>query len=348
MNREHTFLAPDFYLDFSCKCGDCRRSCCEGWNVGISQQNYFRILGMECSEELSARLARSFYIPRGATPERYALLNHDWQGNCPLRAENGMCALQLELGEDAIPDICRLYPRSVRSEFAEACLSNSCERVVEMLAERESPIRFVDIELQDIAADRELPSRLALRMQCIGLLQDRRSTLADSLDSVGRLLSGQTAETRPLHELLAVMRQFAETYEEISVSLQQCCRTALDSLPTEQAYREADARLSARFPSLELLLENLFVNHLFYEKFPFSETEETETQEYVSLCGMYGFLRYLLVGNEAVLTNRDALTDLLAATFRMMSHTRFYYNAHLLLHRAGMDDPAAAGALLAL
>ena len=348
MDRSHTFLAPDFYLDFSCKCGDCRRSCCEGWNVGISQQNYFKILGMECSEQLSQRLQRAFYIPRGATPERYALLNHDWQGNCPLRAENGMCALQLEMGEDAIPDICRLYPRSVRGEYAEACLSNSCERVVEMLLERERPIRFVEVELKELSDDRELPSRLALRMQCIGLLQDRRSTLAESLDSLGRLISGKTAETRPYPQLLAVMRDFAEVYEEISVSVSSYCSRALDALTDEAACREADARLAAKYPALDLLLENLFVNHLFYEKFPFSETKETEEEEYISLCGMYGLLRFLLLGNEAELTTDAALVDLLAACFRMMSHTRFYYNAHVLLKKAGMDDPAAAGALLAM
>jgi len=184
MTTKGSFLVPDFYKDFACKCGDCRISCCEGWDISISQKEYYDILSLSTSAELQSRIMRAFYVPKSATPDRFAVLNHDWLGRCPLRGEDGLCLLQVEKGEEAIPQLCKQYPRSIRPDLSEATLSNSCEAVIESLLDRSTPIKFIMMELPFDSTGQEPSVRFALRLQCIGMLQDRRSTLKESILSI--------------------------------------------------------------------------------------------------------------------------------------------------------------------
>ena len=342
------FLVPDFYEQFSCKCGECRSSCCEGWDVAISQKEYFDILSISTTEEIQRRISRAFYIPRDASPERYAVLNHDWLGNCPLRAEDGLCLLHAAEGEDALPGVCRLYPRAIRTDLCEASLSNSCERVIEILAERKDPLRFISADIGSVGTGYEPPYRMSLRMQCIGIIQDRNSSLAESFESVGQLISGRRAEKRSFEECLKVMFSFCEHYYENGSSLAEYCDNALRTLRgiTENVYDSRRAMLKTMFPDIEMIQENVMVNHFFVEKFPYSETRENETEEYESLCALLCFIGVLVTGNMDRISGIRDLVDLLAAAFRVMEHSAFHYNAHVLLDRAGFGEPEAAGSLL--
>ncbi len=342
------FLVPDFYDSFSCKCGDCRSSCCEGWDVAISQREYFDLLGIDTTEDLRARISRAFFIPKDASPERYAMLNHDWEGRCPLRAENGLCLLHSFEGESSLPDVCRLYPRAIRKDLCEASLSNSCERVVEILTERETQLKFVEKKLDTEGTGYEPPYRMSLRMQCIGILQDRNSSLAQSFESVGQLISGKKAEKREFSECLKVMLSFCDEYSENGSSIEDYCLNALRKLRgiSFSEYEKRRTLLKRMFPNLEMIQENIMVNHFFVEKFPYSETRENETEEYESLCALLCFLGVLVIGNLERIGELKDLVDLLAAAFRVMEHSAFHYNAHVLLDRGGFGEPEAAGSLL--
>ncbi len=345
-----TFLVPDFYTSFQCKCGECRHSCCEGWDVSISQNEYFRLIGLETSDDLRSRIQRGFYIPRDASPDRYAVLNHDWLGRCPMRAENGLCALQLELGEDCLPHICRLYPRSIRKDLGEATLSNSCERIIEMLIDRPHPIRFAAAELSEEVTGVEKPERMALRMQCIGLLQDRSSSFKGSFSAIGDLICGIHPEEPPFEERLDVMRSFLRLYAEISPSLREYCENALNDFDgiSRESFQQRYLNLCRMFPDFNQTAENLMVNHFFYEKFPYSETREDEAEEFVSLCGLIAFMDVITTGNESALKGRAELVDLMSKSFRMIEHTSFHYNAHILLSEHGYDSPSMAISLIHL
>ena len=115
---EGHFLVPDYYEDFRCKGGACRRTCCDGWGISVTQAEYFRLLGMDCPPDLRRRIDVAFHAPETPSPERFRLITPTWQGDCPMRAPDGLCALQCTCGEEALPAICRLYPRAPRTAFA--------------------------------------------------------------------------------------------------------------------------------------------------------------------------------------------------------------------------------------
>ena len=49
MKEEHEYLIPDYYPEFACKMGACRMACCDGWPVTFSLDDYYRLMGAECS-----------------------------------------------------------------------------------------------------------------------------------------------------------------------------------------------------------------------------------------------------------------------------------------------------------
>lgn len=182
MKETQKYLVPDYFPEFSCKMGACRAACCVGWPVSITMDDYFRLLGMECSPELRRRLDVALHICEHPTPDEYAQILPRWDGDCQLRMEDGRCMLHAELGESALSHVCALYPRGVRCDSEPECsCANSCERVVEMLMERREPIAFTPMELAfDLPAQPDQRSIFYtagrgqdIRMHFIRILQKR-------------------------------------------------------------------------------------------------------------------------------------------------------------------------------
>jgi len=142
------YLAPDYYETFACKCGGCRNTCCKGWSITVSMAEYYRLLGMSCPRRLRARLDGALHMVEHPDRARYAAVTPNSEGECPLHGKDGLCGLQKAMGENALPSVCRLYPRSVRNEYEPECsCAGSCEAVVELLLSRREPIAFSEKDL---------------------------------------------------------------------------------------------------------------------------------------------------------------------------------------------------------
>lgn len=75
MSEEHTthlLRIPDYFPFFACKIGTCRHACCQGWPISITLQNYFDLLGLDCSPDLRRRLDGGMHLADNPSPEHYA------------------------------------------------------------------------------------------------------------------------------------------------------------------------------------------------------------------------------------------------------------------------------------
>lgn len=196
-HQEHLFRVPDYFPYFSCKIGTCRNACCQGWPISITLQNYFDLLGLDCSPDLRRRLDGGMHLADNPSPEHYAQFSPRYDGNCPLRMEDGRCALHADVGEAYQPDICRLYPRGIRLEngHLECSCAASCEAVVELLLHRKEPITFVEktfcLSLPPHLEERNIQfptmgKDWEIRLYCIRLLQDRRLPLSERMLLLGK------------------------------------------------------------------------------------------------------------------------------------------------------------------
>ena len=373
MRETHEYLMPDYYPHFLCKMGACRAACCENWPVSLSMEDYFRLVGLSCRRGLRQKLDCALHMKSRPTPESYAEIAHRFDGSCPVRMDDGRCALQAELGEEHLPYICRLYPRAIRSEGDYECsCAASCERVIELLLDHPEPIAFIRREATvDVPENHEptifyesVAQEQRLRLALIECLQTRGRPLEerilrlhavmariDAAIAAGTAseldLSAVEADIAAAHcgpeRALAAVETLLEAFGQRRGSLTSYIEAIAAYLgrdkKTAERYLRARKEFEARFPFWESAFENLLVNHMFFSRFPFSDQCESMADEFAAMCAGYALLRVLSIGWTALHPEKEALVDLLAAAFRRIDHTPFHQYSAALLHRADFCRP---------
>ncbi len=346
MKRNDSFLMPDYYIHFMCKMGECRHACCEGWPVSISRDDYFRLLGLECDADLRRRIDCGAHILDHATPERYAQITHKYDGQCHMRMEDGRCAIQATLGEDLLPEVCRLYPRALRTTGHNECsCTASCERVIEMLFFRKEPLSLIEREIEytplrngtNTVFDETSGNEQEFRLQLIKIIQDRSLPLNRRIINLGKELKVETKADNSECPI-DTMRQIVSILDEKSVSLCDYGVSILDQITSIDKYQVLKAVFESCYPDWQSGIENVIVNHLFYSRFPFGDEGMSFKDEFYALCLIYALIRFLCIGAVGVSDGDEYLTDVLAAAFRMIEHMPFHKYASALMHGLGITD----------
>lgn len=339
---EQPFSVPNYYKDFQCKGGECRRSCCGGWPISVSMEEYFRLLGMDCSQALRRRLDCAFLLEEDADPEHYAKIHPNYLGECPMHREDGLCALQCEGGEGVLPDVCRLFPRAAYVFGESRCVcSSACEHTVELLMADETPVEMEtrllpDHLLQHARPVDFSPERMAVQEECLRQIRDRSVPLSRRIDRIAAYLQGEAGDRGEGASLSAdtlhrIQVALATHYAEHSESVGEACKEALRALPDHAAFASGLQELEARFPALWIWLEKLLTNYMLQECFPYTGREREVHYEGAALCGVYAFCLFLLAGCQP--QSPTAFADQMAAAFRLIGHTAFDHNAIVLIKK---------------
>lgn len=388
MKETKEYLIPDYYPEFRCKMGACRAACCQGWPISISMANYYRLLGIECRKELRDRLDCALQLVDHPTKEEYARFNPRWDGNCPLRMEDGRCWLHAELGEGYLPDVCRLYPRGIRADAdREASCSGSCEGVLELLMHHPEPLMFsrrlMTVEVPDpwkrYTFFETLGKEQEIRLMLIRAMQDRSLSLPDRLMRLGeilrqldgalkekdvslvdRLIAGKypavpdfpkMAEADALAYGLEIAEGLLAQLDERSDSIRECGTAALAYFTTGdpmENYRTAKLHMEAGCPGWESFFENALVNHMFFARFPFQDRPDSLHREFIALCVIYSLMRFLGLGWMADKDREEDFIDVCAAAFRLIDHADFDRYAARELIRLGCVTPTKIYAFIGL
>ncbi|MBQ7651973.1 MAG: flagellin lysine-N-methylase, partial [Victivallales bacterium] len=336
------FLVPDYFTDFKCKIGACRHQCCFGWPISISMKEYFRLLGEECNDELRHRLDVSLHVCDNPTEERYAQVCPRYDGRCAMMYPDGRCAIHADLGEAALPEPCRLYPRGVRDNGECSC-ANSCEAVIELLIHHCNILKFnkmqLDIEVvPSYGQHDDEASHIELRMALVGIMQDRTKKMLCRLRDIGMVLMSKDAGIEDAELIDAVLEledsmdvsgwlKFAEAIVaelvENSYALREYGEKALCFFRKgDEQYAIAASVFETHFPDWENRFENILVNQMFFSQFPFGPNSNI-TCEFIGLFMTYVLMRFLCLGNLADNPTDEHFVDVCAALFRLVSHTDF-------------------------
>ena len=146
-------IAPDYYKDFRCIAGDCRHSCCIGWEIDVDPDKlvyYDTVTG-----PLGDRLKKS--IDRTAQPPHFILGEHE---RCPFLNQEGLCDLIIGLGENSLCQICRDHPR-YRSFFVgrtEIGVGLCCEAAAALILKKTEKTTLVTLEDDGICAFPDAPT----------------------------------------------------------------------------------------------------------------------------------------------------------------------------------------------
>lgn len=123
---------PDYFDRFRCLAGECPDSCCKDWQVQVDEASVrrYRALTGALGEELRKAL-------RQENGETYLTVQ---DGRCPMWRRDGLCRIQAELGEKALCETCRQFPRLTHDygDFVELGLELSCPEAARWILDEKS------------------------------------------------------------------------------------------------------------------------------------------------------------------------------------------------------------------
>lgn len=183
---------PSYYESFRCLAGRCPDSCCREWDVLIDEETEAKYRSVP--GELGRRLAEALRRDEDGSTV-IAMV----EGKCPLWRSDGLCGVQVALGEQALCRVCRDFPR-IRHEFGdftEYGLELSCPEAARLILSA-SPVPMFQREVPggDAAeydrADMEV--LLRTRDEALEMLSDPSLTVPQALSML--LLYGYHAQAQ--------------------------------------------------------------------------------------------------------------------------------------------------------
>lgn len=121
-------IVPDYYEQFACIKGDCRHNCCIGWEIDIDPDT------LAIYDSLPAVTA---HVCREGNP--HFILGEGER--CPFLNGDNLCELILQLGEEALCDVCAMHPRFCNEydDRLELGLGLCCEAAARLILTRVHP-----------------------------------------------------------------------------------------------------------------------------------------------------------------------------------------------------------------
>lgn len=341
----HAFY-PAYYPFFSCKCGACRHSCCADWQVSVSPEDLAHCATLHPSPTLCAQLANAVGIL-----DETAFLRKNADGDCVLHRADGLCTLQAELGETALPEICRLFPRHTEENdgILEMCAMNSCEAVLELLWAKSDAMDLQFPQSYTSTSERE---KILLRAACIRAVADHSKTDMEKRAALAALLSLTTYKHTEITQQLPYFYEVATHFSLHSPSAAALFENALavfgmQTDPTTQSPEQLQKILAditqkrtefmIHYPDFEAFFGRVLANYLFETRFPDPEDEMPRKDAYLAFCITDALIRFVLYANFSPADKCQTLIDRLARLFRLISHTRFAYNLLVLCNHRGLS-----------
>ena len=187
-------IVPDYYPQFRCIAGDCRHSCCIGWEIDIDEDTLetYKSIDGELGERLRSNIDFDCDCPHFITGT---------DGRCPFLNNENLCDLILALGEDTLCGICDLHPR-FRNDFSdrtELGLGLCCEEAARLILTRNEPMQLVTLE-DDGCKEEPDESDLylySLRDNAIAILQDREFSYAERTEHLAMAFGIELPEPNP-------------------------------------------------------------------------------------------------------------------------------------------------------
>ena len=144
-------IYPLYFEKFRCIAGKCPDTCCAGWEIVVDEK--FQKLYKENTSQAARDAAESMYTDEDGD---VCLRLND--GRCPMLNDDNLCRLYIDIGEHALCDVCRIYPRFNKEadDIVFSGISLSCPEAARLILEDKSPGGFNSDNLADAGYTKDI------------------------------------------------------------------------------------------------------------------------------------------------------------------------------------------------
>lgn len=272
-------LVPDYYEAFSCLAGECRHSCCIGWEIDIDEctAEYYRTIGGEFGKKLKNSILED---DSGA-----GFILSEGEERCPFLNSRGLCDIILTLGEDSLCQICSDHPR-FRNYFSgrtEIGLGLCCEAAAKLILTDPAPVKLhilcEDKETEDTEQlSEEESALLRQREKLIRTAQDRSRPFRKRLEALSSFAGLPFSDLVLPPEFMLSLEQLSPVWTEKLVCLQNFRRKPGSPKNSSELLSQDDFdRIFDRHP----FVFEQFLVYLIFRHFP-DAARNGETAEILS------------------------------------------------------------------
>jgi lysine-N-methylase len=170
-NKQRLVLVPRYMSSFVCTGSECEDTCCKGWQVNVDKatyKKYKKVSHPELKPMLEENIKR---IRTNPNDEDYAQIILDKEKGCPMLSEEGLCKVQLTLGEDYLSNVCLTYPRITNeiNGVLEKSATTSCPEIARLALLNPDGIEFDEIVEQDTR--KIVSKRIHTKMKTEGIVK---------------------------------------------------------------------------------------------------------------------------------------------------------------------------------
>ena len=110
MSNQSIILQPKYVGNFQCDGSKCNAKCCGKWRIDIDMETYKKYQRIK-NPAMRKKILSSIQPSTIQTGFQIKLNN---KGVCPLLCEDNLCYIQRNMGEGALSQTCKVYPRMVQ------------------------------------------------------------------------------------------------------------------------------------------------------------------------------------------------------------------------------------------
>ena len=203
-------FAPDYFGDFKCLMGDCKHSCCIGWEIDIDENamKKYNSLRDGYGEIIKGSISTD------GTPH-FKLGKGD---RCPHLNECGLCEIILNIGEDHLCDICREHPRFYNyTSIAEVGLGMSCIEAARLILSSPDYAETEEVGEVDAAPDEIDFDGINDRRKIYEILQTA-DNFASGLDKIYRVYETDAKDDATWLEILDYLEYLDPDHKKLFMS----------------------------------------------------------------------------------------------------------------------------------
>ena len=249
------YRSPGYCRGFRCKAGECRDSCCRGWEIDIDSETAARYekAGGAFGERLRSSIHSGAFV-----------LTEDER--CPFLNAEGLCDIYINLGRDSLCRICSEHPRYYEwfGSVKEGGIGLCCEAAAELILSQ--PFSLCEEEVPDEEAsgscDEELFAiLLEAREEMLKILEkgdiplsealcgilDTASEVQEQIDIPYPVYSGDTCRPGGAYELFRIFAALEPIDENWLPYVDSCEKTLPSAPPYSEEYAPYLRRLASYF-----------------------------------------------------------------------------------------------------